>query len=65
VIDGLLNNFGHGHGDSQKKPAISLLRHERGELQAAINRFVAETNHDPKPFKWTADPPLSDEGTKC
>ena len=25
-------------------------------LQAAINRFVAETNHDPKPFTWTADP---------
>src|SRR5262249_17288086 len=26
------------------------------ELQAAINRFIAETNHDPKPFIWTADP---------
>ena len=26
------------------------------ELQAAINRFVAETNHEPKPFVWTADP---------
>ena len=26
------------------------------ELQAAINRFVAETNGDPKPFVWTADP---------
>src|SRR6267154_1722497 len=26
------------------------------DLQAAINRFVAETNHDPKPFIWTADP---------
>ena len=26
------------------------------ELQAAINRFVAETNDDPKPFVWTADP---------
>ena len=26
------------------------------ELQAAINRFVAETNEDPKPFTWTADP---------
>jgi hypothetical protein len=26
------------------------------DLQAAINRFVAETNHDPKPFVWTADP---------
>jgi len=26
------------------------------DLQAAINRFVAETNNDPKPFVWTADP---------
>jgi transposase len=26
------------------------------DLQAAINRFVAEHNQQPKPFKWTADP---------
>ena len=26
------------------------------ELKAAINRFLAETNADPKPFVWTADP---------
>ena len=26
------------------------------DLQVAINRFVAETNADPKPFIWTADP---------
>src|SRR3954466_9862728 len=26
------------------------------ELQAAINRFVADTNDNPKPFSWTADP---------
>ena len=26
------------------------------ELQAAINRFVAETNGDPEPFVWAADP---------
>jgi transposase len=26
------------------------------DLQAAINRFVHETNDDPKPFVWTADP---------
>ena len=25
------------------------------DLQVAINRFVAETNADPKPFVWTAD----------
>jgi transposase len=29
------------------------------DLQTAINRFVAETNVDPKPFVWTADPPAS------
>src|SRR6202162_442953 len=26
------------------------------ELQAAINRFLRETNDDPRPFTWTADP---------
>ena len=26
------------------------------DLQAAINRFVAQTNVEPKPFVWTADP---------
>jgi transposase len=26
------------------------------ELQAAINRFIAETNENPKPFVWSADP---------
>ena len=26
------------------------------ELQAAINRFVAEHNLSPKPFVWRADP---------
>jgi transposase len=26
------------------------------ELQAAINRFLKETNGDPKPFIWTAEP---------
>src|SRR5450432_3172867 len=26
------------------------------DLQVTINRFVAETNLDPKPFTWTADP---------
>ena len=26
------------------------------ELQAAINRFLAETNGDPRPFVWTARP---------
>jgi transposase len=26
------------------------------ELKAAINHFLDETNSDPKPFTWTADP---------
>jgi len=26
------------------------------DLQAAINRFLKETNDHPKPFVWTADP---------
>ena len=26
------------------------------DLQAAINRFVDETNNNPRPFHWTADP---------
>jgi len=26
------------------------------DLQAAINRFLDETNNEPKPFIWTADP---------
>jgi len=26
------------------------------DLRAAINHFLAETNHEPKPFIWTADP---------
>src|SRR5271163_3853204 len=30
--------------------------HSVVDLQAAINRFVAETNTDPKPFTWTANP---------
>jgi len=37
------------------------------DLQAAIKRFVAETNDNPKPFVWTADPNkiiAADVGTK-
>jgi hypothetical protein len=26
------------------------------DLQTAIKRFLAETNQNPKPFVWTADP---------
>jgi len=42
--------------------------HSLVDLQAAINRVVAETNETPKPFSWTADPdqssPPSNVGTK-
>ena len=30
--------------------------HSLVALQAAINRFLAETNQDPRPFRWTKDP---------
>ena len=30
--------------------------HSLVDLQATINRFVAETNQNPKSFSWTADP---------
>ena len=30
--------------------------HSLVSLQAAINRFVAETNANPRPFRWTKDP---------
>ena len=30
--------------------------HSVVDLQAAINRFLAEHNMQPKPFTWTADP---------
>jgi transposase len=39
------------------------------DLQVTINRFVAQTNHDPKPFTWTAGPDkiiaAVKRGTKC
>jgi hypothetical protein len=30
--------------------------HSVADLKAAITGFLAETNSDPKPFVWTADP---------
>jgi hypothetical protein len=39
------------------------------ELQTAINRFIAETNADPKPVVWTAQPDRAiasvRRGSKC
>jgi hypothetical protein len=38
-------------------PAIQRgVFHSVADLQAAINRFLVETNSDPKPFAWTANP---------
>jgi hypothetical protein len=31
-------------------------RSGNADLQAAIKGFLKETNDDPKPFVWTADP---------
>ena len=42
--------------------ALTRRRLKRGsfrsivDLQAAINRYIAEHNHDPKPFTWTTTP---------
>ena len=30
--------------------------HSLVDLHAAINRYLAEHKHSPKPFAWTADP---------
>jgi hypothetical protein len=30
--------------------------HSVVSLQAAINRFLAETNDNPRPIRWTKDP---------
>ena len=39
------------------------------DLQATINRFLAEHNENPRPFVWRADPDASSKpqsaGTKC
>jgi hypothetical protein len=49
-------------GVAQYCEVYTRQRHKRGmfrsviDLQVAINRFVAETNLNPKPFVWTADP---------
>ncbi len=48
--------------DCVHKRSLSKRRLKRGvfhsvvDLQAAINRFLAKHNQQPKPFSWTADP---------
>jgi hypothetical protein len=49
-----------GPGDRERLEAV--IGSGRGvfkgivDLQAAINRYLAETNENPKSFTWTADP---------
>jgi hypothetical protein len=54
-----------GLDGSMKETAVSIRRgaqarrvqvDRRPALQAAINRFLAETNDAPRPFTWTSDP---------
>jgi hypothetical protein len=55
----LSTSFGHSSGFFAK---LFKRRLKRGvfcslvDLQAAINRFIAEHNKSPKPFVWRADP---------
>jgi hypothetical protein len=42
-------NFGH-------KPDVGSPQPARIDLQAAINRYIAEHNMPPKPFTWTITP---------
>src|SRR5436190_20983871 len=53
------------HGSMPSKAFFAKLTNRRlkrgvfrsvADLEDAINRFVAETNADPKPFVWTARP---------
>jgi hypothetical protein len=47
------------HSDDSQIGRSSLKRgvfRSVADLRAAINRFVEETNSNPKPFVWTADP---------
>jgi hypothetical protein len=44
---------------SPSSPGVASSRrvfHSLVELPSAINRFIAETNNDPKPVVWTTDP---------
>jgi hypothetical protein len=40
-------------GDVQQRCGERRVLTSIEELQAAINRFIAETNDKPKPFVWT------------
>ena len=52
----------HAPGSMRSRASSPGCRLKRGlfrsvvDPQVAINRFLAETNAEPKPFTWTADP---------
>ncbi len=63
------SHFGVLNPDGSLAGMIAFLRRDRQrqrlkrgvfkgivDLQAAINRHLAEANQNPKPFTWTADP---------
>jgi hypothetical protein len=62
-VDGLLHDATRPRGKPGLTPAPKFTRQrlKRGvftgiaDLQAAINRDLAEANDNPKPFAWTAD----------
>ena len=43
-------------GENQMDDRQRGVFHSIVNLQTAINRFIAETNDDPTPFVWTANP---------
>ena len=60
--------FGGGLRQARQAPPQARRLPLDRRLQAAINRFLDETNDNPRPFTWTADPtkssPPSGVGTK-
>ena len=55
ALDRLLDEL-HAESDEQRSRYRTLANGEGISGQFAINRFVVETNADPKPFVRTADP---------
>ena len=56
AIDGRTTRH-EGYAVSQRiRKRIEEVFHSLVDLQAAINRFIAEHNRHPKPFIWKADP---------
>ena len=43
-------------GEISLLPKSAFINRSIVDLQATINRFLDQTNDDPKPFTWIADP---------